>query len=253
VRQLARPNLFPVTTIFSRSVINTFKLPENQDFFLKTPEFEKISFSDMVEKYFEKFMPEERLTGVSGDWATALFSYGGIHKARDQIENDLRKLHSEEYQKLSDTLMDRATPYEESKKLLNEFISKVKPHKQTVLFLEKALEDDLLWLVPRISEKFFDVMNDLNGVKEGVIYSAKSMTKDELSDVIDFCQRVYLNGKKLRAIQRTDPNLLGGWELRTSENVHGHTHNGKIKRLKSMYTREVDDLNKAMEKALSKI
>jgi len=250
------PSLFPIATTFRRTAINTYKHPETSEFLLKTPELEKLSYDELIENHLEKHMPEERLTGVSGEWATALYSYGGLQKCRDTLESDLRKISSDpSIRSFYETITDRASTFDINTDLINQFLKEnTSIHPQTALLLKKLLQLDLLWLLPRILDKFFSVMNILNNVKEGVIFSAKPMSDKELADTIEYVQRVYYqNSIRLRAELRVDPSLIEGWEARIEQSTFGYTHQKKIKQLKAMFKREVHDLNAAMEKALSRM
>jgi len=251
------PSLFPIATTFRRTAINTYKHPETSEFLLKTPELEKLTYDELIEQHLEKHMPEERLTGVSGEWATALYSYGGLQKCRDKLESDLRKISSEgSLRPFYETITDRASTFDINTDLITQFINEntTSIHPQTALLLKKLLQLDLLWLFPRILDKFFSVMNILNDVKEGVIFSAKPMSDKELADTIEYVQRVYYqNSIRLRLELRVDPSLIEGWEARIEQSTFGYTHQKKIKQLKAMFKREVHDLNAAMEKALSRM
>jgi len=237
----------------TRTIIHQFNLPKDKNFFSAPPELEKIPFNDLVQKHFDKQLPKNRVGGVSGEWATALFVYGGVLNARKQIEKDLRSLFDGS-NKSAAKLVRPETPFDEVNKLLKDVIQRGNLHKQTVLFLNKANEKNLLWLVPKITKKFFQLMDDINNVKEAVIASGTPMSKQEFEDAIEFTERVYLNNEyKLRASHLLDPKLIGGWEARVGADLFGHAYSAKVNHLQSLYEREVSDLNDAMDRAINKI
>jgi len=132
--------------------------------------------------------------------------------------------------------------------------SKLKAHRQTELFFEKANKNSLLWLTPKIIDKFLTLMDALNNVKDGYIVSSHPLTKEEFEERVEFTERVYLGYKfKFRAKLRVDPSLVKGWEARIGPDTYGHTYATKLRGLKKFFDSEISELNTAMEKSLSRV
>jgi len=97
-------------------------------------------------------------------------------------------------------------------------------------------------------------MNNKKGIVIGHIWTAKSLSKDETKDVLDYCQRIFMKpGETLQAEVKVDPTLQSGWELRLPMATHGYTMASRSAFLREMIKKEYNYLNDSMEKALKTI
>lgn len=229
-----------------------FKPTHHTDFFVTTPPIAKMN-DDQRLKEFEKHFPSALMSGISGEWANALFIYGGVHNARDQILDDLNRVIKEDLS-IFDPAVQTTQPIAQLAKQFDSHLTKEKFHPQTKLFLLRLLEKNQLWLLPKISAKYFEAMNELKGIVEGLIWSAKPMTKEEFDEAIRYSQNVYLRpDQTLRAELRVDPGLISGWQLRVQNQIYGTSLQDRITDLKQYFQSEVDLLNNAMERSIRSV
>jgi len=90
-----------------------YKLTKDNDFFLKSDKFAKLSNEELIVNHFEKEIPPIHLAGISGGWAYSLFVYGGVHKAQDAIEANLLLISDPKDKTLTQIGGDKGVPMAE--------------------------------------------------------------------------------------------------------------------------------------------
>jgi len=234
--------------------LKNFAGPEN--FFAKPP-----SFPDLEEEQFqeelEKYAPVEGLgitTGISGGYAAALFSYGGLLKARDQIENNLQRLLSDSSPAIHSLLHDKLLSEEDQIKLANEYLTSIKAHPQILNLFTQLIRKNLLWLLPRIANKYFELQKRSKGIVEGEIITILPLPEERMKFYVKFITESLLpEGKTLILKNKVDPSLLGGAIITVEGETFDFSSSHKLEAATKYYQNRMNVLTDTLRKSFESL
>ncbi len=118
----------------------------------------------------------------------------------------------------------------EKKDLLNEILKDEK-YPKIRDFINVIIDNSRENFLIEFLQEFIRVSNTHDNISEGIIYSTKKLTKDEIEKVIDAVGSK-LN-RKINLRNRLDPSLIGGIKVVIDDHVFDGSIKNKLKNLKS--------------------
>lgn len=166
------------------------------------------------------------------NYATALFS---LAKNENKVEIYLKEMKEvTEVLTSSPEILETFSSYRLSKEelyqLLDESFKKLESP-SLLPFLKLLLSKHLLSSIREISADFYTLCNDYLGIKEGIIYSTKPLSKDEVTKIEDIL------GKKLNSKiylkNRIDLNIIGGVKVVLDGKIYDGSVARKVENLRN--------------------
>ncbi len=93
-------------------------------------------------------------------------------------------------------------------------------------FLKLLVSKHLISSIPEISKAFYSLCNEYLGVKEGLVYSTKPLTKEEIS-ALEKALETNLNSK-VYLLNKIDHNLIGGVKIVLDGKIYDGSVSNKI-------------------------
>ena len=152
------------------------------------------------------------------NYATSLYQLAEPSR-REDYRIALRDFASaiKEDETLSRALSSYAIPTEEKEKLLHALLASYSlPYLEN--FGKVILSHHRLRFLPSIVEAFESLLNEEEGVKEGVLYSSSPLSKKEVESIEEAFQKRL--GCKVRLKPRVDEALLGGVKVALDGKVY---------------------------------
>jgi len=155
--------------------------------------------------------------GTSGRMVQNLFVYGGHFNKREEILEELNKFSKflEQDKEKIDEVFGRDRPEAERKKIVNDFLTKLKPS----IYLSKIIETlfQANKLEPRylrnIITRYRKVMEDTKGVINGTLLTAKPLSARMLEAYRTKILENLPKGQQLNLENKVDPSIISGFIL----------------------------------------
>jgi len=187
---------------------------------------------------------------LSGEIAEAFFSYGGVLGCRDTLEKDIQTIEKNRQSKLGTEVFENPLPDSiERTRNVDKFADEYKLHPQTRLLLQKLVDDNLLWLMPKISDKFSHITKHWRGFVDVSLSTAKKLSPAEEKE---WEKKIgdYLGEKKKPVLKIIhNPDLLEGYTVDIEGQFVDKSIATKIKQLKKQQSQAQNETNQNKDKA----
>lgn len=167
---------------------------------------------------------------VAKRYAQALFELASASKVVSQVETELKLIvdvlsHNDELNKFLD--LPNVSSENKIQLLKDSFgtdVSELVYHTLRLL-LERGRQS----LIVNLFESYVKIAGNAMGQAHAVVYTAKELSAEELSNVAT--QFTQVTGKTIIAEQSVNPALLGGIQVRIGDRLYDGSLAGKLERL----------------------
>lgn len=169
-------------------------------------------------------------------YSKALFSLGQDEGILSTLEKDM--LHISEVlassSELQNALKSPIISKEDKQSLLDTIITKYKLSKIIVNFIGVLIENDRIYLLPEIAEKFADLVGTEKGEIKASIVSAIELKQAQLDEIAQELSKS-LNNKTVKLFPEVDANILGGSIITIGSKMFDGSLAGQIDRLQNAF------------------
>ena len=169
-------------------------------------------------------------TPVARRYARALFDLAQEQHCLDSVQADLMALaqlgqHRAEY----DMLLERYALTAENRKTVWDEILKGKAHPLTLRFVHFLVDKRRGGSLGSIIQSFNHLWHEARGITAIEILAARPLAEDQVQALVKkFAAKL---GQKITATQKTDPSLLGGFQVRVGDVVHDYSVSNQLEKL----------------------
>lgn len=169
------------------------------------------------------------MSAVAKRYARALFEVASEKKAIDATEGELLGVVQviEENEGLRKLLSHPKISAEEKKQMLETLFAR-EISANTGNFLNIVIERGREGQLKEIVDNYIEMANEVRGIADATVVTAKALTKQEVKQVEDAFGR-QLN-KKLRVKTEVDPDIIGGLVVRIGDTLYDGSIRGKLNR-----------------------
>lgn len=160
---------------------------------------------------------------IAQTYAEALFSLGLEEKKLTKLQDEGKALSeiihdNEDFLLLIDSrFMSREERQDIASKILKDFDEDI------VNFVKVLIANNRTNYIKDVLEAFNSLCNEYKGVKEGLIYSAFPLNKENINKIKNKISQI--EGMDVELISRIDPSLIGGVKVV----INSHVYDGSIK------------------------
>jgi len=232
-----------------RTFVSYGKFVAEDNFFAKPEGFRKIDDNTFLNE-LEKNAPKEQSSGLSGDYASALFSYGGILNQRDEIEKSVVSVIEDKSSEAIEIFHNQMASPADRVSLANSYFQRVKLNPQVRNLLEALKDRNLLWLLPRIVAKFVEFQKSSKGIIDGEITTILPLPAHRMKEYVDLLTDTFLQpGQKLNLTNKVDESLLGGVRIQVGGQVLDLSSAGKLNAIEEFAQKRVSESSESVASA----
>jgi len=153
-----------------------------------------------------------QLFGIDGRYATALDSAASKQKQLDQVEKDLRDIHSSLKKKgqLVDLLLNPSLKRNQKKEVIASALASTKASKLTSNLLGLLAENGRLANLEGIAAAYFTIMSAHRGEVECEVTSAKPLDGPLQQELEAALKTFVKSGQSIVLKTKVDPTIMGG-------------------------------------------
>jgi len=168
----------------------------------------------------------------ANSYAAGLFKLAVDAGKVESFQKEMKEVASllDENPELLATLSSYSLPNESQLSLVDKTFSSLK-NKEIPAFLRLLIIKHEMIHFAIIASSFNKLCNDELGIKEGLVYSASPLSKEEIKKIEESMSKRI--GSAISLTNRVDHNLLGGVKVYVDDKVFDGTVLGKVERLRS--------------------
>lgn len=168
-------------------------------------------------------------------YAKALFlldkENGNVALSKKELGELSSFLSSQEGEELSSFLSSFALPYEKKLEVLSKAVLSSLSSKNLIAFLKLILSKNLFSELPHIERDYRTLANEYLGIDEGVVYSVRPLTKEEITKIEKSLSKKH--GCAVELENKTDPRLIGGVKVYVGNKLYDQSIEGRIESLRA--------------------
>lgn len=171
------------------------------------------------------------MEGLASRYASALYALGEENQKTLDYQGELREVAAvlNTHPDLAAVLAHFKVSEDDKKRLIQEVFA-ARVSKVVLHFLQLLVDKKRFNQIQSICKEFVSMVNRKRGIKEGVVYSVKPLSVDELGAIAKAVEKA--TKFQVELSNQLDPELLGGVRIVVGDSIFDSSIRSKIDALK---------------------